>query len=92
MLKPTEADNTVYNSTTTMTNEEKKELNGKENFLQKIMNNISNKPVKKIYRIGLFILVILVLNNTNSNNVSDLLSNVMQQNICQNFTESINNL
>ena len=80
--------NKVYKST--ITDKTEKEIENKEikgSILQKIGNSIINKPFKKIYRIGLFILVILAVNNTNSNNISDLLSNTLRQNICQNFTE-----
>ena len=60
----------------------------KINFLQKIKNTLTDKPIKKIYRICLLALIAIVANNTTGTNISDLLFNVLQQRVCQNHTES----
>ena len=71
----------VYTTTTNNNNNIER-----ENIFQKIKNSLSNKPFKKLYRLGLLIFLIIISNNTNSNYVSDLLSNTLKENICKNLT------
>ena len=76
----------VYKTTTTTVINNEKEREKNESFFQKLKNNITNKPFKKIYRLCIFILIALVMNNTNGNHVTDLLSNAIKQNMCENST------
>lgn len=51
-----------------------------ENFINKIKQFFTHKPMKKIYRTIILILLTLVVNNTNDISIQDIISTV----ICNN--------
>lgn len=73
--------NSVYNKTTI-----NRESENNISFFQTLVNFITKKPVKKLYRLCLLALLALVANNTTVANISDLLIKVLQQSECQNYT------
>ena len=79
----------VYKTTTQKegnNDDDDKTITPSESFFQKIKTGLVNKPFKKVYRLGLLALMAFIANNTNSEHITDLLSNVLKNNICQNFT------
>lgn len=77
--------NKVYKTTTTTTSSPP-DPEENTSFLKNLIHSLTNKPVKKIYRLVLMALICLVANNTSNFNITDLLTNIMKQNICNNNT------
>lgn len=73
----------MCNNTTTTTTTDNTTKDNKTSLIQKCSNIITNKPAKKIYRIILLIILGIIFNNTNGNHVTNLLTDTLKQNLCQ---------
>ena len=61
----------------------------KENHIslgQSLLRMFLNKPLKKLYRLGLLGMIALIVNNTSNVNISELLTEILKRHVCQNYT------
>ena len=63
--------------------------NNKTSFFQNVINNLKNKPVKKMYRLAILGILAYIVNNTNGVNISNIVENILKQQICNNNNETI---
>ena len=78
----------VYRTTTTINDKKENATNNKSGFFQSLKNTAMYKPYKKIFNMGIFGLLLVIL-STNTN-MSIIMENVLKEQ-CNNIINNNNN-